>query len=156
MNKIMLALCILAVFLSACSSGDSQDQKSEQMGDQKPVLIVDRNDPLHNLADAPFHADVSEAAQIGKLMAQLKQLPPFPKEMVHCPLDNGVSYKLTFKNIDGGNLEAEVTATGCQQVKVGEDNVLWAMEPKGKGFRANLMHVLGMTEQQFDGMMKTD
>ncbi|SEN76839.1 hypothetical protein [Paenibacillus sp. OV219] len=146
MNKIMLALCTLAAFLASCSSGDPQAQK--------PLLIVDRTDPLHNLADAPFHAVISDAEEIDKLMDRIKQLPSFPKEIVHCPMDIGVSYMLTFKNIDGRNQEAIITATGCQQVKM-DGKVYWAMEPKGNGFRAYFMQVLGMTEQQFDGIMKS-
>ncbi|REE86248.1 hypothetical protein A8990_111145 [Paenibacillus taihuensis] len=145
--RILFAAVLVIMSLSSCSSSNQDQPVPEQ---DQPYLIVDRQDPLHNLSNGEFERTIKDITAIQGIIDRLDALPAFPKDIVHCPLDNGVNYELQFKNIyqDRG---VTITATGCQQVKIdGEE--YWAMEPRGKGFRAFIMGVLGMTEQQYSGM----
>ncbi|WP_040952057.1 hypothetical protein [Gorillibacterium massiliense] len=120
---------------------------------QKPFLEVERNDPLNNLGkNASFNKTIDNVEQIKTLIDYIEKLPPFPKELIHCPMDNGVNYDLKFNRIYNNNV-VNVNATGCRQVKL-NDKVYRAIDPNGQEFRDYLIKILGLSEEEFTRLSK--
>lgn len=143
----LFAAVLALTLISSCSSSNEDQLEPDQA---QPYLIAERHDPLHNSSNGEFEQTIKDFGAIQGIIDRLDALPAFPQDIVHCPLDNGVNYELHFKNIYQDR-DITITASGCQQVTI-DGKAYWAMEPKGKGFRAYVMQVLGMTEQQFSGM----
>lgn len=73
---------------------------------------------------------ITDGERIRKLYAETLSLPLFPRG-THCPMDNGVEYRLRFSEGDALVLEATAKATGCREVSLSDGRVLWAASPQG-------------------------
>jgi hypothetical protein len=85
---------------------------------QLDSLVVTRSQSLpqnHMTYGAPATATVTDAAQVQKVAAQLCSLPAMPSGTISCPMDLGVSYRLTFADVQGRGV-ITVGAAGCQVV----------------------------------------
>lgn len=55
---------------------------------------------------------------VHRLFRLLSAMPPFPRGVMHCPVDFGVSYNLTFYRGSVTDMVAKVDAAGCQGATV--------------------------------------
>ncbi|MBB6733611.1 hypothetical protein [Cohnella zeiphila] len=114
---------------------------------QPDKLAVKRLDPLHQ-TELGFEKTIDDKGKVQEIYGKLSDLPPFPRQPISCPADNGVQYELDFRYGTTTVSSALVSATGCRQVQI-KDQRYWAMEPKGNGFRSLLEKALGLSESQF-------
>ncbi|HKW20626.1 MAG TPA: hypothetical protein VJO13_04560 [Ktedonobacterales bacterium] len=76
-----------------------------------------------NLNDAmplPFYGTSTDTAQVHHLYDLVRGLQPIPDGAISsCPVDFGVSYRLTFRTASGVLLTATIDPAGCQFLSVG-------------------------------------
>jgi hypothetical protein len=135
----LLLLTCLSIILVSCNGTASSTQPDG--------LVVKRIDPLHQ-SKSEYEKKINDKKMVQEVYNKLLDLPPFSQSVVNCPIDNGVQYELTFINGAKTVSTAMVSAMGCQDVTM-KNKAYWGMEPKGKGFRVLLEHVLDLSESNF-------
>ncbi|WP_127495506.1 hypothetical protein [Paenibacillus glycanilyticus] len=140
--KVILACCLIIV-LTSCKESSTNKQPGKL--DQPDNLSVERLDPLHQ-SDVHLSKNIDDKKVVKKLYEKILSLPSFPQGTISCPADNGVQYELTFTLESKLVSKAVVSATGCQGVTMNE-KIYWAMEPKGKGFRALFEQDIGLSDE---------
>ncbi|QHW33827.1 hypothetical protein GZH47_25540 [Paenibacillus rhizovicinus] len=141
--KGVLACCIVIV-LTSCKQSSTNTQPDKLI--QPDKVVVERLDPLHQSA-VHFEKSVADKEVVETLYDKILSLPLFPQGPINCPNDNGVQYELTFTLESQKVSKAVVRATGCQGITM-NDKTYWAMEPKGNGFIALLMHDIGLSDSR--------
>lgn len=94
--------------------------------------------------------DVSTARQ---LYSDLRSLGLFPSEAMHCPMDTGVIYTLTFKSGDKVVLVAKADPIGCQSITLSTGQTLWGVGQVGKPFWTLLAKSIGLPDDSYLGRM---
>lgn len=149
--KPAIILLLITILMTACTQEQSTNHLVVEIPNEfKPVsLQINREDSLKQIKKIEFNENIHDSFEVRKLYALMKSLPPFPSEIMHCPMDNGLNYELIFTD-QSTEVRANLHATGCQELTF-NNRTYWAMEPKGKGFRTLLMQLMGVQEIDFIG-----
>ncbi len=76
---------------------------------------------------------VTDPNALGQLVQELNPLPPFPRDLLPCPVNDGSYYRIDLHYMAGGDATIKVDATGCQAVYLGETKqaAAWAANAHG-------------------------
>ncbi|BBH19134.1 hypothetical protein Back11_04790 [Paenibacillus baekrokdamisoli] len=152
--KRMIIFLLVGIVLVSCSNQDKVTKGTTltTMPDGfKPIQVeVIRLDPLKQFKTSEFAKTITANNQVEGLFKLITALPLFPEGYVHCPMDNGVEYKLAFKDAEEQIIPAKVRATGCQQVEI-NNQIYWGLGSNGIGFMSLLIEALGLTREEFRG-----
>lgn len=156
------ALLILVVIgstsvLSACGSAGSASQPGSSISPAPPAatlaqdlsgldrLVVRRSDAFpqnHIHFTFPAAVTVTDVARVRMVARALLTLPAMPKG-IHCPIDLGIVYQLTFFRGGQALPAISIRATGCQQVS-GLGIMRWVA--RSPGFWRTLGLAMGLAQ----------
>lgn len=157
----MVVMVALATTLSACGTTGSASQPRSSASATGPAAIlqqavsgldrltVERSDafPQNHIRYAfPATVTVTDVAQVRLVAKALLELPAMPKGL-HCPVDLGIVYRLTFSGGGQKLPPVSIRATGCQQV-TGLGATRWlATSP---GFWHTLGRAMGLAKPDWE------
>lgn len=111
---LALYCCCLILWLTAC--GPAADANANAAGSRLHVVRTG----MHMSA---LDITVTDSTQVARLRTAIDALAQVaPDQVLHCPLDTGTVYTLTFTH-DGGSPEVMTfNASGCQLLTVKKDS----------------------------------
>lgn len=83
---------------------------------------------------------VQDAQAVQRLYSAAYALPVPSPGRVNCPLDNGMTYYLTFLRGTTPLQQMTLRATGCQELRLDRDGVRWTTE----AFRSLFLKTVGI------------
>src|SRR5260221_10769494 len=136
----MLQAVAIAFLLCAAGCGRSRPTESIASSGSWPLTVqITRLSDLPANAFPPFTLTSTDAHDALLLFIHMTELPAL-QTPVSCPVDSGLSYRLTFAGAYGRVQRVTVRASGCREVVLGPTD----RRATNAAFWSELAHVAGV------------
>jgi hypothetical protein len=107
-------------------------------------VVIERFGGMNDQPPSSMIASVaiSDPVVVNSLFIKLNDLPPFPRGVFHCPMDDRSYFALIFIYVDGTKVSVKVESSGCGEVFVAASNQPVAWTATSPSFVASLEGLL--------------
>ena len=149
MHRFRAALIGLSMAASVAAAGCGAATPAAQAAAPLYKVTILRDGASRNLP--PLRAALTGKSAVLALYRDVYAVKPAPRPFIYmCPLDLGVSYRLTF-DLAGKITSVDVDGSGCRFIHLPGGKELWSSTPSGDAFWADLGRILRLSPVQLRG-----
>ena len=110
---LLLLGCLLTVVTVSCANRSTTSGTSPSLSPDRVHVL--RVSTLAQVKSVPFEISVTDPTRVQQLYQAMQALPKFPANtVIHCPLDDGIKYRLDFFQSSTLLSQAILDASGCR------------------------------------------